>query len=608
MFLGALRIASLASQGSSRKGSESRLESFDPRGRTKGHPFRTWRQLAVCEEERRFICIVWGHPVLKGREFERRMQNSSGYDGSLRLQGATAVLPVEHSHIPCTFDSGVLRAHALWQFAEEASPNKLPFCSSKVHLGGGRYRFARLSTKARCALVTANNTRNLATSWESFNRSVRWQCDPVPFGLACSSLEAFGKHDENGKLEESEDPHNDIPVVRQKRVLILMSDTGGGHRASAEAIKTTFELEYGEEYQVSITDLWTEHTPWPFNQLPKSYSFLVKHGSLWKAAFHASAPRFVHQPHFAFTSVFIARKVMRGLLKHRPDVIVSVHPLMQHVPIRILKARGLLKKIPFTTVVTDMSTCHPTWFHRLVTRCYCPTKEVAERAQKVGLRPCQIRVHGLPIRPSFCKPVGPKRELRRKLGMDVDLPAVLLMGGGEGMGPVEATARALAESLFNNRSRKVIGQIVVICGRNKNLIKKLQSTGWCLPVQIKGFETNMEEWMGACDCIITKAGPGTIAEAMIRGLPLLLNDYIAGQEVGNVPFVVNNGAGKFCKDPKQIGKIVAEWFGSKAEELLEMSHNALKLARPDAVFKIVHDLDELVRQKEGLSERALAFT
>lgn len=40
----------------------------------------------------------------------------------------------------------------------------------------------------------------------------------------------------------------------QKKVLILMSDTGGGHRASAEAIKAAFNEEFGDEYQVSSTD------------------------------------------------------------------------------------------------------------------------------------------------------------------------------------------------------------------------------------------------------------------------------------------------------------------------------------------------------------------
>jgi 1,2-diacylglycerol 3-beta-galactosyltransferase len=160
--------------------------------------------------------------------------------------------------------------------------------------------------------------------------------------------------------------------------------------------------------QVDIIDLWKEYTPWPFNQAPRAYSFFVKHETLWKLAFHTTAPRVVHQSQMAATAPFVAREVAKGLIKYQPDVIVSVHPLMQHIPLRVLRARGLLHKIPFTTVITDLSTCHPTWFHKLVTRCFCPTNTVAQRALKAGLQPYQLRVHGLPIRPSFSNPTHPK--------------------------------------------------------------------------------------------------------------------------------------------------------------------------------------------------------
>nr|KAJ0201113.1 hypothetical protein LSAT_V11C600335370 [Lactuca sativa] len=76
----------------------------------------------------------------------------------------------------------------------------------------------------------------------------------------------------------------------------------------------------------------------------------------------------------------------------------------------------------------------------------------------------------------------------------------------------------------------------------------------------------MEECMGACDCIITKAGRGTIIEAMIPDLTVILNDYIVDQEVENVPYVVENGCGKFSKSPKEIVEIVGQWFGPKAHE------------------------------------------
>ncbi|KAI3950624.1 hypothetical protein MKW92_051914 [Papaver armeniacum] len=470
--------------------------------------------------------------------------------------------------------------------------------SNSLHFDGLNSKpkvFASLSLSKSCCRIQK--------CWNEFNRAIRFHCDRIPLGFAsikASSGDNGVKEGDSGLIKEEGLNLNGVGVENPKKVLILMSDTGGGHRASAEAIKAAFYEQYGDDYQVFVTDLWSEHTPWPFNQLPRSYNFLVKHGPLWKMTYYGTAPRLVHQSNFAATSTFIAREVAKGLMKYQPDIIISVHPLMQHVPLRVLRARGLLEKIVFTTVITDLSTCHPTWFHKLVTRCYCPTTEVARRASKAGLQPSQIKVFGLPVRPSFIRPVRPKDELRRNLGMDEDLPAVLLMGGGEGMGPIEATARALGNALYDDVLGEPIGQVLVICGRNKKLASRLSSITWKVPVQVKGFITKMEECMGACDCIITKAGPGTIAEAMIRGLPIILNDYIAGQEVGNVPYVVENGCGKYSKSPKEIAKIVHEWFGPKANELQVMSQNCLKLARPESVFKIVKDLHELVRQRSLL--------
>lgn len=74
--------------------------------------------------------------------------------------------------------------------------------------------------------------------------------------------------------------------------------------------------------------------------------------------------------------------------------------------------------------------------------------------------------------------------LRRELGMDEDLPAVLLMGGGEGMGPIEATARALGDTLYDENLGASVGQILVICGRNKRLANRLLSINWKVPVQV----------------------------------------------------------------------------------------------------------------------------
>ncbi|KAL3535919.1 hypothetical protein ACH5RR_004380 [Cinchona calisaya] len=392
-----------------------------------------------------------------------------------------------------------------------------------------------------------------------------------------------------------------IGAERTKTVLILMSDTGGGHRASAEAIKDTFNLEFGDEYRIIVKDVWKEYTGWPLNDMENQYKFMVKHVQLWNVAFHSTSPRWIHSLYLAAIAAFYAKEVEAGLMEYKPDIIISVHPLMQHIPLWVLKWQGLQKKVIFVTVITDLSTCHRTWFHPGVNRLYCPSEEVAKRSLLDGLEESQIRVFGLPIRPSFCRAVLLKDDLRVELEMDPELPAVLLMGGGEGMGPVKKTAKALGESLFDEEQRKPIGQLIIICGRNENLANTLKSLDWKIPVKVRGFETQMVKWMGASDCIITKAGPGTITEALIRGLPIILNDYIPGQEKGNVPYVVDNGAGVFTRSPKETARIVAEWFTTKSDELKKMSDNALKLAQPDAVFDIVKDIHDLACQRGPLS-------
>ncbi|GJM88532.1 hypothetical protein PR202_ga04606 [Eleusine coracana subsp. coracana] len=269
-----------------------------------------------------------------------------------------------------------------------------------------------------------------------------------------------------------------------KNVLILMSDTGGGHRASAEALRDAFRLEFGSAYQVFVKDLGKEYGGWPLNDMERSYKFMIRHMRLWKMAFHGTSPRWVHGMYLAALAYFYANEVVAGIMRYKPDIIISVHPLMQHIPLWVLKWQSLHPKVPFVTVITDLNTCHPTWFHHGVTRCYCPSAEVAKRALLRGLEPSQVRVFGLPIRPSFCHAVLDKNELRTELELDPELPAVLLMGGGEGMGPVEETAMALSKELYDYRRRRPIGQIVVVCGRNKVMQSTLQSQRWKVPVKV----------------------------------------------------------------------------------------------------------------------------
>jgi len=137
--------------------------------------------------------------------------------------------------------------------------------------------------------------------------------------------------------------------------------------------------------------------------------------------------------------------VRRAFEKFRPELIISVHPLLQTVSMWAMQ--GMPRRIPFVTGVTDLSTGHPLWFNAGVDACYVASEYTAQLAARRGLRPDQIHLYGLPIRPAFARTPRPKPELRRALGMALDLPAVLLIGGGEGIGPVEQIAHELSRTL-----------------------------------------------------------------------------------------------------------------------------------------------------------------
>ena len=106
---------------------------------------------------------------------------------------------------------------------------------------------------------------------------------------------------------------------------------------------------------------------------------------------------------------------------------------------------------------------------------------------------------------------------------------------------------------------------------------------------------NMPELMCASDVIITKAGPGTITEALICGLPLVLNAYVPCQEEGNIPYVTENGVGVFVSKPIEAAEVIKDWFAGGQKKLQSISVKAKALGTPHALFDIVRDLSTFLR-------------
>ena len=377
---------------------------------------------------------------------------------------------------------------------------------------------------------------------------------------------------------------SDSPLSKPN-IVFLFSDTGGGHRSATEAIVEALQLEFGDRLTTQMLDIFKEIAPPPLNRMPDLYPYMVKVPRAWGTGFRLS-----NGPHRASLLVepsypYVRRGLRRMIQSCQCDLIVSLHPLA-NAP--FLRALGT-NRPPFITIVTDLATTHALWYHPAVDLCLVPTEEARQRAIKNYLQPDQVQVVGLPVADRFCQPCGEKLELRQRLGWPLDLPVAILMGGGEGMGPLEKTAQVIAEAHLPLA-------LVIIAGRNRKLKAQLEAYSWPMPTFIYGFVREMPDFMRAADILLTKAGPGTVTEALNAGLPMILYSRLPGQEDGNVVYVVSEGAGVWAPKPRDIVRVLTDWL-EHPEKREAAAENCRRAARPQAARQIAH----ILASRVGLS-------
>jgi 1,2-diacylglycerol 3-beta-galactosyltransferase len=364
-----------------------------------------------------------------------------------------------------------------------------------------------------------------------------------------------------------------------------MSDTGGGHRSAAEAIAEGLEHIRPGEFDVQLLDFIADCTPFPLNRAGRLYRPAVDYsGPLWGWFWRVNDG---HRRMAILLKLFTpwARSILVQVLRRTmPQAVVSVHSLSNHLAVQAVRKLG--KPIPVVTLVTDLVRAYASWFCPDVTLCIVPSDAVRQKALACGLSPQKIEVVGLPVSLKFAQELGGKSERKEKLGLKPDLPALLLVGGGEGMGKVFPIARAIAEV-------RLPVQLLVVAGRNRSLRRRLKSTNWDIPTTVFGFVDNMPELMSASDVIITKAGPATISEAIACGLPIILSGAIPYQEDLNVAYVVENGVGQLAKEPGEIINLLREWLQPGNGELTRTVRKARRLARPETTLQVARLIADL---------------
>ncbi len=385
---------------------------------------------------------------------------------------------------------------------------------------------------------------------------------------------------------------------RPRTILFLISDTGAGHRSAANAIHAAMRLVeeqtprspranaahsavHDPNWRAVIVDGFADCAHFPLRKGVFLYGPAIKHSPrLYSRLFHMTNTVNRFNAAYRISQPFLRQGITQLLERIRPDVIVSVHPLLNHITLQAMRDLGV--RVPFITVITDLVSIHAAWVAPGVTVCVAPTQAARDYAIAAGLAPRRVRLLGMPIDPTFAtQPTTTLAERKAALGLDPTLPTILLVGGGEGAGGLAQAADALGRL-------SLAAQLVIVTGRNRTLYNELlrAKDAFGMPTTILGFVHNMPELMRAADVVATKAGPGSISEAMACGLPIILTGYIPGQEEGNVDYVLSNHLGVLARTPEKLAAAVRALITPGAASLEEMRANVQRLSHPRASLTI----------------------
>jgi len=296
-----------------------------------------------------------------------------------------------------------------------------------------------------------------------------------------------------------------ILSTKKPRILFLFSDTGGGHRSAAEAIIEAIHLDYPDRYSTEMVDFFKEYAPPPLDLAPQLYPSMAKLPGLWKMGYQLSDNHWRAQFLCDLAWPYIRHQSLRLSSDHPFDLLVSVHPIPVIPYSRILYSSSS----PFVTVVTDLVSTHALWFDQRTDLVLVPTDTACQHGLEYGLRAEQIKVVGLPVAERFCQPIENRFLTRARLGWPNNLPIILLMAGGDGMGSIEKIALTISKAHLN-------AGLAIITGRNQKLKNKLENVTWPIPTFIYGFVKDMPDFMRCADILLTKAGPGTISVTFVQ--------------------------------------------------------------------------------------------
>jgi UDP-N-acetylglucosamine:LPS N-acetylglucosamine transferase len=379
--------------------------------------------------------------------------------------------------------------------------------------------------------------------------------------------------------------------ARVPKILIISSDTGGGHRSAAAAIVAGVQrFFHGRSYAVRVVRA-IEESHAITERLVQLYNWVLRHRQHWMKYLFWAVNRFrpeTREFFYARTIGYLTELFERWC----PHVVVSVHPLTQHGIARVLKELKLADKIPLVTVVTD--PCYGFWKGWACddVRLYLVASEEARRQLiDYGVAPERIKVSGMPVHPKFEFPGEQAAQAARTaLGLDAEKFTVFVNAGWAGGGNIPQIFRELIHGELDV-------QAIFLAGRNEELRMEAESLAATanFPVKVIGYSEQVEQLMTAANVMISKLGGLTTFEALACRLPIIADAITPPmpQEAGAASLIVKRGAGILLNRATDIVPVIRR-MAEDSKHYAAMRAATVGLSIPNSTRRIVEEIAALI--------------
>jgi UDP-N-acetylglucosamine:LPS N-acetylglucosamine transferase len=384
-------------------------------------------------------------------------------------------------------------------------------------------------------------------------------------------------------------------MVRERvpKILIISSDTGGGHRSAAAAIVAGVQKFLKSESYAVRTVRAIEEAHSVTAKMVKLYNWVLRRKQHWMKYLYWAVNRFRPETRKFFYNRTVG--YVRELFERWcPHVVVSVHPLTQHFIARVLKDLGLADRIPLITVVTD--PCYGFWKGWACddVRLYLVASEDARRQLiDYGVAPERIKVSGMPVHPKFQFPdEQAARAARAALSLDPHKFTVLVNAGWIGGGNILHIFREFAQGDLDV-------QAIFLAGKNEELRAEAETVAEKAKFLIKviGYSEHIEQLMSAANVMISKLGGLTTFEAFACRVPIIADTTTEPmpQEAGAAHLIAERGAGVLLNRASDIVPVIRRMV-EDSKHYAAMRAATLSIAIPNSTRQIVEEITAMISQ------------